>query len=155
MNQKLSDWASIAEIIASVAVVVTLIVLIIGVRENSNLVRAAAYSDNLQSINNVSAVVLSDPDAVRAYTAMINGDVSGLDDEDRMRVLLIVLSMFRSYESAYFDERYGLLGQQEWQRFGGNICFFFGRGLSAGLDGPIRDAVTDEFMAYVENQCDD
>jgi len=155
MNQKLSELASIAEIIASVAVVVTLIVLIIGVRENSDLVRAAAYSDNLQSINNVTAVVLSDPDAVRAFTALISGNIAGLDDEDRMRVLLIVLSMFRSYESAFFNERYGLLGEQEWERFGTNICIFLDRGLSAGLDGPIRDTITDEFMAYVENQCAD
>jgi hypothetical protein len=152
---KLSTWASIAEIVASLSVVVTLIVLIVGVRENSDLVRASAYSENLQSINDVQAVVLSDPDAVRAYTALINGNVSRLDDEDRMRVLLIVLSMFRSYESAYFDERYGLLGQQEWQRFGGNICFFLARALAAGIDGPIRETVTDEFMAYVEDQCRD
>jgi len=155
MNRKLSDWASVAEIIASVAVVATLIVLILGVRENSDLVRASSYSDNLQSINDVVAMVLSDPDSVRAYTALINGDVSELNDEDRMRVLLIVLSMFRSYESAFFDERYGLLGEEEWERFGGNICFFLGRGLTAGLDGPIRSTVTEEFMEYVENRCAD
>jgi hypothetical protein len=155
MNKKLSDWASIAEIIASVAVVVTLIVLIIGVRENSALVRASAYSDNLQSISDLQAVILSDPDAVRAYTSFINSDASGLDDEDRMRVLLILLSMFRSYESAYFNERYGLLGEQEWERFGGNICFFLGRALSFGTEGPIRDTVTDEFMTYVEERCRD
>jgi hypothetical protein len=153
MNEKLSNWASLAEIIASISVVVTLIVLIVGVRENTDIVRASAYSDNLQSISDLQAVILSDPDALRVYTGFINGDVSGLDDEDRMRLLLILLSMARSYESAYFAERYGLLGEQEWRRFEGNICFFLGQALSIDFGGPIRDTLTEEFMGYVENLC--
>ncbi len=46
MNQKLSDWASIAEIVSSVAVVVTLIFLLVELRENT----AAIRSTNYQSI---------------------------------------------------------------------------------------------------------
>ena len=155
MNPKLSDWASIAEIVASVAVVVTLIVLIIGVRENTDTVRASAYSSNLQSINQLQAEILSDPDAVRVYTAFIDEDTSGLDDEDRMRLTLILLSNFRSYESAYFSERYGLLGEEEWRRFDRNICFFFRKALTVGVDGAIRTTLTEDFMAYVADLCSD
>lgn len=154
MNQKLSDWASLAEIVASVGVVVTLIVLIVGVRENTAVVRASAYSNNLQSINELQGQILSDPDAVRAYTAFISDDISGLDDQDRMRLTLILLSMFRSYESAYYAERYGLLGEEEWRRFDQGICFFYRRALSAGAIGAIRTTLTDEFMVYVAGLCD-
>ena len=40
MNQKLSDWASLAEIVSAVAVVATLIFLIIEIRGNSEAIRA-------------------------------------------------------------------------------------------------------------------
>ena len=46
MNQKLADWASIAEIISGIAVVVTLIVLIVEVRDNTEVLRVSAYNDN-------------------------------------------------------------------------------------------------------------
>lgn len=40
MTQKLSDWASLAEIVSAIAVVVTLIFLIIEIRGNSEAIRA-------------------------------------------------------------------------------------------------------------------
>ncbi len=51
MNQKLSDWASAAEIIASIAVVITLIILILGIRENTEVVRAGSYNDLLGNVD--------------------------------------------------------------------------------------------------------
>ena len=60
MNQKLSDWASIAEIVSGVAVVITLIFLIVGIRENTNVVRASAFSDNLSAFNDFSMTVAAD-----------------------------------------------------------------------------------------------
>ena len=37
MNKKLSDWASIAEIVSGIAIVVTIVVLIVEVRSNSGM----------------------------------------------------------------------------------------------------------------------
>jgi len=42
MNQKLSDWASMAEIASAIAVVVTLVLVLVELRENTEAVRAAA-----------------------------------------------------------------------------------------------------------------
>ena len=41
MKQKLSEWASIAEIVSGIAVVITLVFLIFGIRENTEVTRAA------------------------------------------------------------------------------------------------------------------
>jgi hypothetical protein len=137
----------------AVAVVVTLIVLIIGVRENTDIVRASAHSNNLQSLSDLQTTILSNPDAVRVYTSFINNDILILDDEDRTRLTLIFLSTFRAYEAAYFSERYGLLGEEEWRRFEDSICFFFRRAQSGGFEAPIRDTLTDEFIRHVEGRC--
>lgn len=43
MNQKLSNWASIAEILSGIAVVISLILLLFEVQGNSEAVRAATF----------------------------------------------------------------------------------------------------------------
>jgi hypothetical protein len=54
---KLSDWAGIAEIFSGIAVVVTLVFLIIGIRENTEVTRAATYADLLDGLNEYSMQV--------------------------------------------------------------------------------------------------
>lgn len=48
---KLSGWASIAEIISGTAVLITLVFLVFGIRENTEITRAAAYDRNIDSLN--------------------------------------------------------------------------------------------------------
>ena len=45
MNQKLSDWANIAQITSSVAIIVTIIVLIVEVRANTETIQTQAISE--------------------------------------------------------------------------------------------------------------
>ena len=151
---KLSEWASIAEILASLAVVTTLIVLIVGVRENTEIVRASAYTTSLQDLNYLQVSILNDPDSMRVWTAFMNEDTEGFDNVDRQRFALILLSQFRTYESAYFSQKRGLLGSDEWIRFQNSICAFFERAVSDGVIlGVIQRNTTEEFMGYVSDTC--
>ena len=49
-RERIKYWAQISEIIAAVAVVVTLIFLIFEVRENSDLVRADSFNRSIESL---------------------------------------------------------------------------------------------------------
>ena len=51
MTQKLSDWASIAEIVSGIAVVVALVFLVVGIRENTEMARASMYERTFDSLN--------------------------------------------------------------------------------------------------------
>ena len=51
MKRQLSSWASGAEIISSIAVVVTLVFLVIGIRENTAITRASVYATSIEGIN--------------------------------------------------------------------------------------------------------
>ena len=155
MKQKLSDLASIAEIIASVAVVATLIVLIFGVRENTEVVRASAYASNVENINNLQIGMLNDPDAVRVWTDFMSGEAADLDRIDTMRLNLMLLTLFRSYESAYFNRSYGVLGEEESNRFDRSICEFFALARSADRTRPLRNTLTEGFFAYMIELCSD
>ena len=74
MNQKLSDWASIAEIVSSVAVVVTLIILIIEIRGNSEAVRADMLANIAGRTHTHILGSISNPALVEALSKEAQGD---------------------------------------------------------------------------------
>jgi hypothetical protein len=151
----LSDWASIAEIASGVAVIVTLVVLILGVRENTEVVRASAYANSQDSFSELQLTMLTDPDSLRAWNAFLERDTSGFDQLDHMRVNSIVLILFRTFETAYFSERYGLIGEEEWRRLDRNICGNFRRARAMGREAILGAVMSVEFMEYMTSTCSD
>ena len=151
---KLSDCASIAEIISGLAVVVTLIFLIAGIRENTAVLRASEYSGLNESLNSFQALQMTDPDSVRVWHAYINERSDDLDALDRQRLSLAILTLFRIYESAFFSNRYGLLGDAEWSRFAVANCDHYGRvHRSTSLDGLVDSILSQEFVTYLSENC--
>lgn len=67
MSRKLSDWANAAQIVSGIAVVVTLLFLILGIRENTAITRATAYDRNMDSLNYVRNVLVTDPETLDAW----------------------------------------------------------------------------------------
>ena len=153
MNQKLSDWASIAEILSGIAVVITLIVLIVGIRENTDSVRSSTYADSLDRLNDFQMEVLVDPDALRLWDALNSADASGLDGLDSQRLTIIVLTLFRILENSYFAARHGLLGEEESKRIEVAICRFFPRAQAAGREAVLQEVMTNEFMEHIKASC--
>ena len=153
MNRKLADWASIAEIVSGLAVVVTLVVLIAEIRDNTQVMRVSAYADSVDSINEFGALVSRDADSARIWDAYVTGNTDDRDRIDLRRLQSWAYIQFRNYEKAYFSEQSGLLGGEEWERFDRTICDFFARAQSAGLN--IEEPLTLEFLGYVTNSCND
>ena len=155
MNQKLSDWASIAEIISGVAVLVTLIVLILGIRDNTQVLRASAYANNIDSLNDLSAEITKDEDSLRVWGAFLAGETEDLDEVDALRLLNYVFMIFRIYEKAYFFEQNGLIGEEEKYRFDRNTCSQFGNVRSASMAPVLETILTREFFVYITDSCRD
>jgi len=83
MNQKLSDLASVSEIVASVAVVITLILLIINVRENTEVIRSNSYDDLLGDVNEQALVIVQDERLNHIWRRYNVGGVAKLTEEER------------------------------------------------------------------------
>jgi len=155
MNQKLSDWASVAEIISGIAVVVTLIFLIAGIRENTAVLRGASYSNTLESLNQLQATMMTDSEMALVWEAFLDRKTADIDEGGRARLRLAVNSLMRIYEVAYFQHEYGLLGEAEWIRFVSVGCQNFSRVKSflpqiVEAGGPF----TAEFLTYMTDNCD-
>ena len=59
---KLENFAHIAEVISGIAVVISLVFLIYGIRENTEVTRTVAYEGLIDSINNFTLTIVPDED---------------------------------------------------------------------------------------------
>ena len=122
---KLKKWALIAEVVGAAAVVITLIILIVGIRENTDVVRISVYGGLLDSVNDLEVSIAQDPDLSRIYDAWLNRSVASLDNAEAARLALLVVTLFRGYEKAFFAWQYEVIGDTEWSRFDRLICNAF------------------------------
>lgn len=152
MNQKLSEWANIADIFSGIAVVITLVFLIVSVQANTAALRATAYESNLDDINAFQYEILSNPDSLRVFEAWANDRGENLDSSDQFRLNLILGVQAREFESSYFAYRYGLIGEQEWGRLSGSLCRSFQQFDEYGQRIP---RLTEEFIGYINERCSD
>ena len=151
MIKKLSDWASIAEIIAAIGVIVTLIFLIFGIRENTEITRAAAFDRSISSVNEIVVPVILDEEFSPLFQSYLEGRKQELSSAEWFRVREIVRSLFRSYESAYYANQYGNIGATEWTRTMAQLCFH--RDLLDANWQEIPIILTEEFTTFVEAIC--
>ena len=153
MNQKLSDLASIAEIVSGIAVVVTLIFLVLGIRDNTTITQVSVYSNIIDSVNEIQQSLYEDPELSRLYDAYVDQKTSSLAEVDQRRVARIAQSILRVYEKAYFGREYGVVGDAEWRRTQGAICLHNEWGESAGVIATQTRVLTEEFRQFVADHC--
>lgn len=154
---KLEKWANIAEILSGVAVVVTLVFLIIGINNNTNVTRAAVYGSSVASLNQMGRVVMGDPDLLRIFEIFVNRDTewSELDEMDQVRMVLMLADVFRTYDQAYFNNKYGVLGAAEWERFERQICNNYALVRTMGQTEVVSTVISIEFGEFVQGVCEE
>ncbi len=150
----LNRVAQIAEVIASLAVVVTLIFLVAEVRRNTEVVQAASYGRSMEALN-LWRISLA-ADAELSATWLRAGASPGVeDDPEQVRLSLMLNVLWGIYENAYFDNERGLLGTSEWSRFERQICVRYGidRSRWGTTSTGLRSLLTEEFADFTEASC--
>jgi len=157
MNQKLSDWASIAEIISGIAVVITLVFLVFGIQDNTATTRTAVYADIIDSFNTLELTLLEDPELDRlfgAYVAQDSSNLGTLNESERDRLRRIALIQFRNYEKAFFARQYGVIGDAEWNRVEAGICSNYERTLVIDMRLVDMSIFTEDFRNLITSRCE-
>jgi hypothetical protein len=153
MNQKLSDWANVAEIVSGVAVVVTLIFLIIGIRENTDITRASMYDRTLDSVNQWRMTVANNDKLLKAWSDRgPDLDMEQWSGPDRLRLLFLANSLWGTYEKAFYAREYSIIGDNEWVRFETQICLQY-QGEAPEVRDLFPSFLTPRFIEYVEELC--
>ena len=118
LRMKLQKWALVAEIISGVAVAVTLVVLVIGVKENTAALRATAAAtsrDSLSSFSDLMLVLGTDRLELLARSVDAAAQLKDFTDTEQMWIEAFQRSFFRRVEAQYFQFRNGLMDEDAWQ----------------------------------------
>ena len=153
MNQKLSDWANIAEIVSGVAVVVSLVFLVVGLNANTNATHAVVYKDLLDGINDFNMELINDAELAKLWTSRASTGLDALGPDDAERLVYMNRVLFRIFDSAYFAYETGSLDALQWQRFHDIACDNYTDKRFMSLWEMTEAIVSNSFVSYLEESC--
>lgn len=111
----LSDLADLAEIVGSVAVVVSLVYLAVQVRQNTHSVRSATLQANTALWNSIIST-LADPGSVEAYAAGLTGQ-KDISPVIYTQFFLHCRRIFVAFEDQHFQFRQGILDKETYKGY--------------------------------------
>jgi hypothetical protein len=119
----LEDLGNIGEFLGALAVVISLVYLAVQIRQNTRAVRSASHQSLVSSEQAIQASV-SDNREVARIVVQANKDFDGLDEEDRLRFVMLVSRMLSNFENIYYQYSRGLLDEDLWQPWLEGMNFF-------------------------------
>lgn len=154
-KDKLQAWALTAEVVSGIAVVATLIFLAFEMRDNTNASQAQTYQILMREVNEYRKM-LAEPELAEVFEKQRTEGWQSLDNIQKRQYRSLNLIIWSIYESAFFANKRGVLGESEWSRFDARLCDFFESSQTLWASGEptsIRELHTEEFVEYVENLC--
>ena len=153
MRKSLYDWASISEVVSGIAVVVSLVFLIFGIRANTEVTRVSIYERNIDSLMQWRSDLIQDREIASLWETYVSGNFDTLDSTDRIRLNQLVANIFNVYEKAYFAQEYEVMGSSEWPRFERMSCVQYAWAVQNEMI-PILDVImTEQFMSFLKETC--
>jgi hypothetical protein len=143
---------AIAEIVAVISVVLSLIFVGVELRQSTNVAKASSYREITEGLAEQRIFWASDPEVTTIYYAYATGRASELDEVQRRRLDFIITNIFSSYENAYFSRSYGVIGDTEWKRFEAGACTHY-QTMKKNSDAKFF-FISDEFIHYLDERCD-
>lgn len=132
---------------------ITLIILIAGVRENTEITRTAMYADTLDQFNAFETEILLDPDLTPVYARYLVADPSGLNEQERQRIGLVVAVLFRTLDRAFAANQNRQLGEEEWARLERSVCTNYKRAEAFGQLFTVEYLTTRSFWEHAVSTC--
>ena len=145
--------ASVAEIASALAVVITLIILIVNVRENTETIRLAAYQSSIDRFSSWREEVSSDYQKADLFRRFNQGEVPARGTTESTILLMVLTTLTNNYESAYFAYENELMGEQEWARIENSACAAMGPIRNSSFEEDIYFRLTEEYKSYLQSTC--
>lgn len=111
------NWDAIGAIgtfISAIAVVISLIYLAIQTKQNTKTMKAASFHQVRMSFSEIPLAIAQDSELV-TILARINSDPDSLSREEVIRYEMLLLTIIRRAESAYFQSIEGSLPLESWR----------------------------------------
>ena len=154
-NEILRKWALGAEVVSAVAVVVTVGFLAFQIMKNTSATQAQTYQLLMQEMNEYRRL-FTEPGMAEISSKRSAQGWDALELVEKRQWYASQTIRWGMYESAYFANKRGVLGEPEWRRFERAFCR--GHQVSAHLWNtdeftPVTELLTPEFVDFVEATC--
>ena len=110
---------AVGETAGAIGVIVTLIYLALQIRQNTRTSRLASFQASTEMLNSVSQAIATNSELSEILTALDDG--RELSPNDYKKFSFLTLSLFRSWETAFYQRSEGLALKQSWERYEGSI----------------------------------
>ena len=138
-----------AEIVAAVAVVLSLLYVGAGVRQNTKAIEGTTFQEVVRASNEYLLAVVGDSAladiVIRAWT-----DPSQLTNAEKLRFFYYDRVRWRNMENAFLQHERGVLGDQEWGAYSRLAC----GALDERTWGRHVSALSSAFVEFIET-CQD
>ena len=120
----LESLNAIAQLLAALGVIGSLFYLGAQIRQNTRSMRAIVVDALAHAM--VDLLSAQGPELTRAFANVTEnwGDAS---EEERLRALPFIFATFKLFENAWFQQRQGTLGTEEWQGWDAYIRTYYDR----------------------------
>ena len=152
-NEKLKKWALISEIIGGMAILITLVLLLIELQQNTAAIRTATYDDLVADLADYNLTQITDNELseMRFETRV---DLSSITERQQYMLNRATLVRFQHYERAYIQWAAGYLDGSQWERFRFQLCALSGDPFfEEQIGSTIDNATSVEFSQYRRTQC--
>jgi len=110
---QLQTIVALAEIISALAVTLTLIAVVISLRQNTKSQKALAVESLAAAITSVNVSGMQSP-VLGAALAKATADWNSASREERIIVHFFLFSFFKLLENAWYQQKAGILDQAQW-----------------------------------------
>ena len=114
MKFRLADWAEVAEIVASCAVVVSLLFVGLQIRSSAKTAQATSYQELTALEIGMIHDLGKDRDLVELYTRAMF-EPTALGPSEREQAAYFQLATFRLWEAFYYQYQSGTLSRDAWE----------------------------------------
>ena len=109
----LEQFYFVSQIVASVALVTSLIFVGYQLRQNTNSMKVSAAQTHATNFQHVVAILVGSGEMARIWRLGL-ADLGALNDDERVRFIATTASMVRAWEGSFSGWRRGQLDAEHW-----------------------------------------
>jgi len=149
LNLRLSQWASAAEVISAIALVISLLYVAFQIKQNTAAVQSSTFKEVTAEWGGLQLAIIENSDFAEI---LVKAEAQeSLTPVEAYRVNTYIFYMLANWEQAYMGQKHGLLADGLWQGYDDYYKFFANQAYvrTAWEADPIEGGYDPEFIQYV------